>query len=313
MVIQRYSPEHKAEWDNFISRSRCGTFLFYRDYMDYHADRFADFSLMAFNHRGKLMALLPAELNGDTLSSHRGLTYGGWIIPVRHFDGYTMSELMDSTVSFLKETGISHLIYKPLPYIYPTMPMQEDLYALHRHGAVITECSLSSVIYLKHPAPMNESTRQAIKLADKSEVEISESHNLDIFWQILEECLHTRHDATPVHSLEEIKRLKELFPENIRLIVASRCGKIIAVALLYICRRVVRIQYMASNPEGRQVKALSLLVSNLIEKYGASHDFLDMGTSNNPSDGSLNEGLLLFKSGLGGKGVIFSTWRINLP
>ena len=46
--IKRYSDGCKDEWDDFVRDSRNGTFLFMRGYMDYHADRFADFSLMAY-------------------------------------------------------------------------------------------------------------------------------------------------------------------------------------------------------------------------------------------------------------------------
>ena len=54
--IRRYSNTDKPIWDDFVKRSKNATFLHLRDYMDYHADRFDDFSLMAFNHHGKLAA-----------------------------------------------------------------------------------------------------------------------------------------------------------------------------------------------------------------------------------------------------------------
>jgi hypothetical protein len=76
MEILRYSPEHASDWDAFVDNSRNGTFLFRRGYMDYHADRFADHSLMAVSS-GKLMAVLPANEAEGTLWSHQGLTYGG--------------------------------------------------------------------------------------------------------------------------------------------------------------------------------------------------------------------------------------------
>ena len=52
--IRRYSNTDKPIWDDFVKWSKNATFLHLRDYMDYHADRFDDFSLMAFNHHGKL-------------------------------------------------------------------------------------------------------------------------------------------------------------------------------------------------------------------------------------------------------------------
>ena len=46
--------------------------------MEYHADRFTDYSLLVYDGN-KLLALLPANRSGDVLYSHAGLTYGGVI------------------------------------------------------------------------------------------------------------------------------------------------------------------------------------------------------------------------------------------
>src|SRR4029453_8772018 len=76
--LVRYSLDRKAAWDEFVARSKNGTFLFRRDYMDYHADRFDDHSLLAYQG-DQLVAVLPANLAGDALVSHGGLTYGGFV------------------------------------------------------------------------------------------------------------------------------------------------------------------------------------------------------------------------------------------
>ena len=64
--IVRYTAEQKTVWDSFVATSKNGTFLFMRDYMDYHADRFADHSLM-FYKGGRLIALLPGNESDDCL------------------------------------------------------------------------------------------------------------------------------------------------------------------------------------------------------------------------------------------------------
>ena len=51
--------------------------------MDYHSDRFRDYSLMVYKNE-KIITLLPANRVGDTLYSHQGLTYGGLIYD-KHF------------------------------------------------------------------------------------------------------------------------------------------------------------------------------------------------------------------------------------
>jgi hypothetical protein len=75
--VSEYSVAFKSEWDNFVRAAKNGHFMFHRDYMEYHADRFPDASLMVCNDRGRLIGLLPATARGDTTSSHAGLSFGG--------------------------------------------------------------------------------------------------------------------------------------------------------------------------------------------------------------------------------------------
>lgn len=55
MKIEIYKSGLKAEWDGFVRNSKNGTFLFYRDFIEYHGDRFGDYSLM-FYDGGSLVA-----------------------------------------------------------------------------------------------------------------------------------------------------------------------------------------------------------------------------------------------------------------
>ena len=233
--IQRYTPEHKRLWDEFVAKSKNATFLHFRDYMDYHADRFTDHSLMAFDAKGNVLALLPANIDGDTLHSHQGLTYGGWLTPIKHFNASTMLELFDATIQTLKKNGIRMLVYKAIPYIYHRYPADEDLYALFRHGAQQTECDIS--ITCVNGSPLNKyskGTKLNIAKARQNGIEIAESQDFESFWKILETHLKARHNATPVHSLQEMRLLHERFPNNIRLFSAFRNGNLVAGCVYYV-------------------------------------------------------------------------------
>src|ERR1700722_14050029 len=74
--VELYEQKHKAQWDELVRQSKNGVFLFYRDYMEYHADRFSDFSLLFFQG-SELVALMPANRVDETVISHGGLTFGG--------------------------------------------------------------------------------------------------------------------------------------------------------------------------------------------------------------------------------------------
>ena len=62
--IHRYTAAYHRDWNDFVSESSNGTFLFLREYMEYHADRFTDYSLLVYDGN-KLLALLPANRSGD--------------------------------------------------------------------------------------------------------------------------------------------------------------------------------------------------------------------------------------------------------
>lgn len=79
LQVKRYQPEYKTQWDDFVDKSKNATFLFKRDFMEYHADRFEDFSLLVFEDE-KIKALFPANRVESTFYSHQGLTYGGLLI-----------------------------------------------------------------------------------------------------------------------------------------------------------------------------------------------------------------------------------------
>ena len=79
LQVTKYESNNKLEWDDFVKCSKNGHFFFYRDYMEYHSDRFQDFSLIIYNNKGNIMALLPASIDGDTVISHGGLTFGGFV------------------------------------------------------------------------------------------------------------------------------------------------------------------------------------------------------------------------------------------
>ena len=83
--------------------------MFDRDYMDYHSDRFEDNSLMFFDDSEKLIALLPANLRGDILYSHQGLTYGGFLTD-ENMKQEKMLICFNTLKEYMKNNAINKLI-----------------------------------------------------------------------------------------------------------------------------------------------------------------------------------------------------------
>ena len=308
--VKKYKKSDKHEWDSLIQRSKNGAFLFYRDYMDYHEDRFNDNSLMIYR-KEKLEAVLPGNSSNSIFYSHQGLTYGGLIQSTKLCtkDVLTIFELVNEK---LRKAEIIEVIYKPIPLIYHIIPSQEDIYALFKLGALKIGCNLSSTIYQNSKIKFIESRKSGIRKSVRAEVKISESNRFDLFWPILNTNLEQNHGTKAVHTLNEIVYLQQIFPNNIKLFLANQEEKIVAGTVLYIMNNIVHVQYMSANKEGKSIGALDLLFDEIINKRYSFIPMFDFGHSNEEMGMLLNEQLIFQKEGFGGRGVVYEIYQYSL-
>jgi len=312
MEIIPYNRTMSPQWDQLVDASRNGTFLHRRGYMDYHSDRFEDCSLLAVN-QGKLVAVLPANREGTTLWSHHGLTYGGWLLPSKHIDATVMLDIMEAACEWMRHQGITRLIYKAVPHIYHRYPCEEDLYALFRHGARLAEVNISTTIDLTCPLPLDRGNKSGVNAARRAGITAGESDDWAGYWQLLTTLLGDRYGTTPVHTLDEIMLLRGRFSDNIKLFTATSDGELLAGVVMYLTHPVAHCQYIAASPAGKDSKALTLLMQHLINEYAAAgYRYLDFGISNEQHGQYLNAGLVQQKSRLGGRGIAYNTYQVNL-
>ena len=308
--IKKYSPADRTAWDQFVKTSKNGTFLFERAYMDYHSDRSTDFSLLIFR-KGRLYALLPANRVADTLHSHQGLTYGGFVMN----DRATVSdglEMFGTVNLFLRQNGFSKVVYKAIPYIYDRIPAQEDLYALFRAGATQIAGNISSAIYSEDRLKFTESRKSGLRKARAAGLRVTESDDLATFWNILSTNLEDKYSVKPVHTLAEISLLKSRFPKHIKLYLCLHEDTPLGGTLVYETGRVVHTQYISANLAGKNSGALDLLFDYLINKKYADIPIFDFGQSTENSGYILNENLIFQKEGFGGRGVMYNVYEYTI-
>ena len=306
--IRRYTPEHVDEWNQFVAESKNGVFLFDRRYMDYHSDRFCDHSLM-FYLDGRLLAVLPAHLSGDTLCSHNGLTYGGLVMSPRLTVVQTM-HLFREMNDYLHSQGIRQVSYKAIPWIYHRLSAEEDLYALyHECHARIVARDFATNIYLSAGLRWERVRRRGIVRARNAGVVVERSNHYEAFWQVLADNLMNKYGVKPVHSLQEIELLHGRFPQNIQLYQAVREGKVLGGVVLYISSQVVHAQYSSASPEGKKLGVIDLLYDQIFKDY-RDYPYFDFGRSTEHPDGSgLNENLVFQKEGYGGRGLCYDIYE----
>ena len=139
-----YNSKLKSQWDNFIDISKNGTFLFKRNFLEYHKHRFDDYSIMFYKHN-ELIAVFPANKLKSAIYSHQGLTYGGLIIGsnIKFLD---VLEIFKLLLSHLNSNNYTSLTIKEIPEIYRILPSSEVKYLLHIVDSKLIRRDVLSVV-----------------------------------------------------------------------------------------------------------------------------------------------------------------------
>lgn len=309
--VRKYLSTDKDIWDDFIEDSKNATFLFKRDFMEYHKDRFKDYSLLIFSDN-KLIGLLPACQNEvDTITSHSGLTYGGLIVS-KDIKLINYLECFISLLEFLTKEKIKTLIYKSLPNFYTTYPSQEEEYALFILEAKIIRTDTSITIDNQCPLPYQTRRKRSIKKALKNSFIVKEDNDFELFWNtILIPNLKKRFGKSPVHTRKEIEYLAAKFPRNIFQINIYNSDELIAGCTVFETKTTAHAQYISANDYGRSSGALDQLFDFLIKEKYKKKKFFDFGICNENNGEYINKGLLEWKEGFGGRTNVHKFYSID--
>ena len=309
IIVKRYQEDDKSRWDDFVDNAKNGHFMFKRDYMEYHADRFQDHSLL-FEENSKLIAIMPANQVENNLYSHGGLTFGG-VVSDRKMNSIKMLEVFAVLKAYAITVHITRLIYKVIPSIYALVPAEEDLYALFINNARLVRRDLSTTIDLSGRLSYSSRQKRNINKGKRELLEVLETKNFYDYWQLLSEVLKDRHGVNAVHALDEINSLSKKFPDNILVYEARNSdGELLAGTLLYINSSVVHTQYLANSEKGRKVGALDFLIDELLGRFSEKRYF-DFGVSTVDDGRTLNEGLVGQKEGFGGRAIVHDFYELD--
>ena len=297
-TVRLYQINDFEIWNAFIDKAKNATFLFHRNFMEYHKDRFEDFSLIVENN-SKLVAVLPANVLGNEVFSHQGLTYGGLVYDEK-LDTENVRLVWNEILNFLKTEHKTNLIYKAVLSFYTQKSADEMPYFLFQNKANFFRKDLNLAIDFTKNWSVSKSKMKHFRRISKMDLEIRQDQNFEAFWnQVLIPRLAEKHQAKPVHSLAEIEKLATDFPENILQYNVYFEDEIIAGITLFHFKNGVKSQYGATTVLGEKYRALDFLFITLIENFKDKVSFFDMGTVTENNELGYNPGLLKQKEELG--------------
>lgn len=309
-TVRTYNSDCFTLWNDFIHSAKNATFLFHRDFMEYHSDRFLDYSLLIFEDE-KLISVLPANRVEDIVFSHQGLTYGGFVFESKIKLGQVIN-IVKEVLKFLSKEDIKTLKLKLIPSFYNTFFSEEIEYAMFLTEAKLFRKDCLSVLDLTKDYTISKYRRKGVNRGNKNELKIVEDLNFKLFWEeILIPNLANKHNAKPVHTVEEIEQLHHAFPNNIRHFNVYNNDKIVAGTTIFVTDTVSHPQYISGNSQKNELGSIDYLYHHLITEVFKDKHYFDFGPSHENDGTQINQGILFWKESFGAKTTVQDWYEVT--
>ncbi|MBZ0201279.1 MAG: GNAT family N-acetyltransferase, partial [Ignavibacteriaceae bacterium] len=314
-----YTEEWKDKWDNFILSSNNGTMFHLQKFFDYHTPDKFKFNHLIFLDKGEIAAVLPGGIKDDGLyESPIGASYGSIVTPDVKFS--RAMEIVTTLLDYSRQHGLKELMLTSAPIVYDAVQNQNLDFAMLWSGFKYDLHYISSAIKLddrdiisRFQPTVRRNVRKSLKNPD---VRVAMNDRYDEFYPILIEN-KSRHNVKPTHSLDDLLMLKELLPDNIKLIMIYYKDQPIAGSNLFIANKQVSLCfYNMLRYDFEYLKPIHRVMYEVI-KWSTEEGFqyVDIGVSQdtkaeNPMTPSYS--LIDFKEKFDAKTVMRNTFYIKL-
>jgi len=314
MEIVRFTEKDRKQWEEFVQQANNGTIFHTIKFLSYHPpERFKSHHLL-IKEKQNIIALFPAVIEDKTIISHKGASYGGFVLK----SGLGIHDIylcVTHLIEFLKKEGIKKVILTQTPLIYYREPNQYIDFALMKHGFKYRKREITAVIPLDVAEPLfvfHPDARRSTKKALREGVKVRITDDYSQYYEILENNLGMRHNVSPTHTLSELLKLKNMFPEDIILFGAYLKERMIGGIVIFVTNpKVVLAFYISHNNQYQAYRPVNLLFYEVI-KWGRLKGFkyLDLGTFTLNMEP--NWGLGRFKENFNARGFLRDTYETEL-
>ncbi len=312
-VIKFTEKDHKV-WEEFVKQANNGTIFHTLKFLSYHPpERFKSHHLL-IKEKENIIALFPAVIEDKTIISHKGASYGGFVLK----QGIGIHDIylcVAHLIEFLKKEGIRQVVLTQTPLVYYHQPNQYIDFALMKHGFKYRKREITAVIPLDIAEPLlvfHPDARRSTKKAIREGVKVRITDDYAQYYEILKNNLGMRHNVSPTHTLSELLRLKNLFPDDIILFGAYLKEKMIGGMVIFVTNpRVILAFYISHDNQYQAYRPVNLLFYEVI-KWGRLRGFqyLDLGTFTLNMEP--NWGLGRFKENFNARGFLRDTYEKEL-
>ncbi len=317
MEIIEYNSGWKEKWDQFVLESNNGTMFHLQKFFDYHKPGKFNFNHLIFLEKGNIIAVLPGSIiNSTTFESPIGASYGSIVTKDVKFS--QAMEIVQTLIDYGKSKGWKEIVLTSAPRVYEKHPNENLDFAMLWLGFKYDLHYISSAIKLFPEEDIisrfQQTVRRNIRKTLKDEnVKVEINDRYDEFYPILVEN-KARHGVKPTHSYEDLLKLKELLPDNLKLFMVYYKNKPIAGSSLFICNPIVTLCfYNMLLYEYEHLKPIHRVMYEVVKwSTENGYQYVDIGVSQdtkaaNPMTPSMS--LIDFKEKFDAKTVMRNTLK----
>ena len=318
--FHKYSNNDEATWDKFVSASNNGTMFHLRKFLNYHSEnRFVDHSLLISKNK-KLFSVFPAAekiISGKKLLvSHPGSSVGSFVIP-ENLSIANSIELVRQIKVYAKSLNFNGIQITLPPNLYQKRLSNYMDFAFFREGFIYKKREITSILFLEKNIEttmkkFRPSHRRAVKTAQNKGVIVRKTERYDEYYKILKKNLSKRHGVNPTHTLKELKKLKKIFKDKVKLFSAFIDGKMIAGIVNFLINDQVILAFYISHDElYNKYRPLNILFYEVFSwAIKSKYKVYDFGIFT--VNGEPNMGLGRFKENFGASGIFRDTIELKL-
>lgn len=314
MEVHKYTEKDHKKWEDFVCKANNGTIFHSLKFLSYHpADRFKPHHLIV-REKENILAVFPAVIDDKAIISHQGASYGGLVLK-QGLGIHDIYLIVSHLVDHFKKEGANQVLLTQTPLIYYESPNQYVDFALIRHGFHYRKRELTAVIPLDVAEPLlvfHGDARRSTKKAIREGVTVKISDDLSGYYNILKNNLGMRHNVTPTHTLPELLKLKNMYPEDIVLFGVYLKEKVIGGMVVFVANpRVILAFYISHDGHFQAYRPVNILFYEVM-KWGRDKGFkyLDLGTFTLNMEP--NWGLGRFKENHNARGFLRDTYEVEL-
>ncbi len=315
MTIRLFEDGVQNEWDSFIDQESInGNFLHSRRFLSYHPeDRFKDYSLLYYDKKNNLHALIPGvlrEAEGKKIFvSHPGSTYGGIVLDKKMCSAKHVQIIINELEHYLKDAAFDAIDLR----VPPSFMWKQDAslveYLLLLNGY---QESAELTTYIDYSC-YKENVLSNFSQGKRTNVNNCLKHGLvcrrlnsrshvDALHDLLVDNLK-KFNAKPVHSKDELWDLYDnRLPGETEILGIFDKDSLLAAGWIFLFKNmnVVHTQYLCACDKYKKLSPMTFLYYSVIEYCkAAKYDYLSWGISTEKHGSVINWGLTESKEGFG--------------